>query len=361
MKFSRTFSANPGDYSTGTAGPDQIEYDLDQIAKNLDPTQDGGGIGAENMADSTIDQTITDTYSNTGTITQLLSWIVKTILEMKGTVTNWYDAGAATIETLWGKFNASTGHSHTGNADDAPQIGTAGIADSAVTDAKIGDRTVDPILVGGNNTGTLTQILSWFAKLIKAITGKTNWYDLPVKSIEQINDEMAGLALGQIPDGTITDAKLSSAPTDIKQVVAEHKADLVTHVIADERTAWNAKANIATGQWIDTTTTPAAGTYTKTIPIGFTGKRGRLIAKYSGANSLAAIVFFDTVNTHAQSLYIEDSTHGGKIRSVDADLGINLASTSPLVDVYISGTNLIIKLNSSGAQLKTQVYWEVEG
>lgn len=53
MKFSRTFSASVGDKSIGTAGPDQIEYDLDQIALNLDPTQTGGGITDENLGEIT--------------------------------------------------------------------------------------------------------------------------------------------------------------------------------------------------------------------------------------------------------------------------------------------------------------------
>lgn len=49
MKPTRSFSANIGQKSTGAAGPDQIEYDLDQICKMFDPTQTNGGIGAENI------------------------------------------------------------------------------------------------------------------------------------------------------------------------------------------------------------------------------------------------------------------------------------------------------------------------
>ena len=42
-----------------------------------------------------------------------------------------------------------------------------------------GERTLDPEQAPSSNTGTLRQILSWFANRIKAITGKTNWYDAP--------------------------------------------------------------------------------------------------------------------------------------------------------------------------------------
>jgi len=165
MKFSRTFNGTPGQKSAGTGGPDQIEYDLDQIAKNLDPTQEGGGITADNIPNSAI----------------------------------------TTIK----------------------------IADDAVTDGKIGNRTVDPTLAGGNNTGTLTQILSWFGKVVKAITGKTNWFDTPSKSIEELVSydayllsQLQGVVLNQIPDGTITYDKLDSA----EQLAQARYAGITTNV-----------------------------------------------------------------------------------------------------------------------------------
>lgn len=51
----RSFSANVGDFSTGTAGPDAIEADIDKITKMFDPSKihdDGtpGGISAGNFA-----------------------------------------------------------------------------------------------------------------------------------------------------------------------------------------------------------------------------------------------------------------------------------------------------------------------
>ena len=42
-----------------------------------------------------------------------------------------------------------------------------------------GARTVDPAQVPSGNTGTLRQFLNWLPNRIKAITGKTNWYDTP--------------------------------------------------------------------------------------------------------------------------------------------------------------------------------------
>lgn len=50
-----------------------------------------------------------------------------------------------------------------------------------------GSRTIDPAQVPTSNTGSLRQLLDWFANRIKAITGKTNWYDAPSKTLEDLN------------------------------------------------------------------------------------------------------------------------------------------------------------------------------
>lgn len=50
-----------------------------------------------------------------------------------------------------------------------------------------GQRTIDPAQVPASNTGSLRQLLDWFANRIKAITGKTNWYDTPSKTLEDLN------------------------------------------------------------------------------------------------------------------------------------------------------------------------------
>lgn len=45
------------------------------------------------------------------------------------------------------KMHQTTGHKHTGKAGDAPQIGTAGIADGAITTDKLG--TINYLNLGG--------------------------------------------------------------------------------------------------------------------------------------------------------------------------------------------------------------------
>ncbi|MEW6045010.1 MAG: right-handed parallel beta-helix repeat-containing protein [Bacillota bacterium] len=206
-KPKRTFSADVGQKSTGTAGPDQIEYDLDNLFAALDPAdtfKDGspGGIQTENIRAGAATDTIIGTRTvdqalagdaHTGTLTQLLSWLAKHIKAVKGTA-NWYDAAASSIAGIWAKFNAATGHKHTGAADDAPQIGADGLADGAATDAKVGSRTVDQAQAPVGNTGTLTQLFSWLANRVKAITGATNWYDTPATSLANAKAHMDAAA-----------------------------------------------------------------------------------------------------------------------------------------------------------------------
>jgi len=122
-KPKRTFSADVGQRSVGAAGPDQIEYDLDNAFAMFDPAatlRDGsaGGINTENIRGGavtddiigtrTVDQNIATVESNTGTLTQLLSWIVKHIKAIKGSVANWYDAAASSISALRGDLDSHT-------------------------------------------------------------------------------------------------------------------------------------------------------------------------------------------------------------------------------------------------------------
>ncbi|MBX5464306.1 MAG: hypothetical protein IRZ26_01980 [Clostridia bacterium] len=49
-----------------------------------------------------------------------------------------------------------------------------------------GSRTVDPTQAPTGNSGSLRQLLDWFANRIKAITGAANWYDAPAATIAQL-------------------------------------------------------------------------------------------------------------------------------------------------------------------------------
>ena len=53
-----------------------------------------------------------------------------------------------------------------------------------------GDRTLDPAQAPSSNTGTLRQILSWFANRIRAITGAANWYNAPATTLAATKSHM---------------------------------------------------------------------------------------------------------------------------------------------------------------------------
>ncbi|MDQ7794159.1 MAG: hypothetical protein RDU89_07065 [bacterium] len=99
-----------------------------------------GNAQATELGDRTVDPDLSPS-SNVGTLRQLLSWFANRIKAITGT-TNWWDAPAATLGTIWGKFHASTGHGHTGGTADGPKVGTTGLADGAVTEAKLGSGAV---------------------------------------------------------------------------------------------------------------------------------------------------------------------------------------------------------------------------
>lgn len=109
-------------------------------------------------------------------------------------------------------FTLDTGKLYIGDGSDKVLI-NPGIGANEITDANIGNRTIDQgIAATVSNTGTLTQLFSFLAKIIKGITGKANWYDAPVKTIAELN-------------------------TDI----SNHAGNNTVHVTAQDKTKWSDK------------------------------------------------------------------------------------------------------------------------
>lgn len=114
MKPIREFSANEGEYSTGIAGPDAIENDLDTINRMFDPLTEHtngetGGIGESNVQNGassdrvignrTINDSISAAYSNTGSLTNILSWIAKIIKSITGE-NSWFASPKDSIKNI---------------------------------------------------------------------------------------------------------------------------------------------------------------------------------------------------------------------------------------------------------------------
>ena len=91
-------------------------------------------------------------------------------------------------------FTLDTGKLYVGNGTEKVLI-NPGVGANEITDSNIGNRTIDQgVAATVSNTGTLTQLFSFLAKIIKGITGKANWYDAPVKTIAGLNTDITNHA-----------------------------------------------------------------------------------------------------------------------------------------------------------------------
>ncbi len=137
-------------------------------------------------------------------------------------------------------------------------------ADSAppnsVNDAAIGSRTPNQSQAPASpGTGTLTQLISWLANRIKAITGKTNWWDEPPTTLQAAKnhiDASAPHSGHETPSEAQAkaDAALNSAKQytdkevgEVAQALTAHKAEM-TQLIKIKKNV----VILASG-WIDDT------------------------------------------------------------------------------------------------------------
>lgn len=133
----------------------------------------------------------------------------------------------------------------------AAGAGTAGSA----TDTVIGTRTInDAIAIGTTDTDTPTNLFSKIGAMIRAITGKADWFTAPVKSLEALNtdkvDKVAGKQLSTEDYTTAEKTKLSGVAANANNYAhpANHPPSIITQdasnrfVTDAEKAAWNAKA-----------------------------------------------------------------------------------------------------------------------
>lgn len=143
-------------------------------------------IGNRSIDDTLVADTTADT------ITRLFGHLGYMVKQITGKA-SWITAPAITLEAINTKFGAA-GHGHTGVAGDGAKITYAGIAANTVraselaggaaTDTVIGNRTITDTTVAAAAADTVTNLFSKLGYMVKAITGKANWYTAPATTLE---------------------------------------------------------------------------------------------------------------------------------------------------------------------------------
>ncbi|MCB0521306.1 MAG: hypothetical protein H6577_05830 [Lewinellaceae bacterium] len=102
---------------------------------------------------------------------------------------DWNEALDAVV-ALFAKFNGGAGHQHSGSGEDAPPIGTSGIADNAVSTAKIQNAAVTAAKLAA---GVIPQIG------IAVTGGLSHGQNIPVPAGFAVNECVFFATLNSVP------------------------------------------------------------------------------------------------------------------------------------------------------------------
>lgn len=115
------------------------------------------------------------------------------------------------------------------------RVSAAMLDSNAVTDPKIGDRTVSDAGSPSGNTGTLTTLLGWLATQIRRITGQANWWTAPAKSLTQLDSEKVSKSGDTMTGGLNVDLGASASGPLVLTGAAPAMAQVETDVAANNR------------------------------------------------------------------------------------------------------------------------------
>lgn len=96
------------------------------------------------------------------------------------------------------------------------------------------DSNLEPV---GDTESTLANWVSWFANRFKRITGKSNWWEAPVKSIQEIHEVT-------VIQSQKHDDLLGSVSVLVDKSTT-HIADTQMHVTSEEKASWNQYSELA--------------------------------------------------------------------------------------------------------------------
>lgn len=125
----------------------------------------------------------------------------------------------------------------------ANSIGTSQLVTNSAVDVVIGNRTItDSTAQTAGAAATLTTLLGQLGNMVKAITGKANWYTVPATTLEAANTHVTATT------GIHGATSVATASTIIQRDAANRAQ------VADPAVA----ADIATKGYVDSKTVPAA-------------------------------------------------------------------------------------------------------
>lgn len=177
------------------------------------------------------------------------------------------------------------------------------VNDNAAIDSAIGNRTIDDTKIpSSDNHTSLSMLLSWLGNMIRSITGKSNWRTAPVKSIEQLNNDIVAheaeiTSLQNEVQNTLARASVSLSNT---APVQSFTADVAGPVDVEFRAPEMIVNSVANGNFANGTTGWNAANSSITASNNTLSNTG---------NGGSANPYFKTSNT------IIASVHGKKIYS----------------------------------------------
>ena len=154
---------------------------------------------------------------------------------------------------------------------------------NSVNDAAIGSRTPDQSQAPASpGTGTLTQLISWLANRIKAITGKTNWWDAPPTTLQAAKTHMDAAAPHsghETPAGAQAKAEAAAGAV---------QAELDAHKTENASTSQKGHVQLSTSTTSTSTSLAATASAVKTVNDALTSHKAAT-APHSGHATTTAL------------------------------------------------------------------------
>ncbi len=165
-------------------------------------------------------------------------------------------------------------------AGDVPTASDFNRQEGNISAIESGERTIDPAQAPSGVAGTLRQFLDWFANRIKAITGESDWWTAPAKTIKQLwalfHESTGHKHTGGAGDApNVPWANISSKPASYTP--AAHKASHKTGGTDKLTPADIGAAKMASGTYTGN------GTSSREITVGFQPDYLVVIGYYGGS------------------------------------------------------------------------------